>query len=377
MANERIFAQHVLRGKRFERGFIPVEVLPEIAEYRELIIDVAKALFLRRFPGRARVPRGFVARFTLGFTSIEQGCVIVPIKREAPSQMSLLPDVFDEARDLVNKTIEDIDRGLPLLPQFPKHLLLRFGSFGRYLRDDESLELRAGTASKGPRYTTAVRNKLITLAPKERQPINICGKIRAVDRGALTFAVQTSIGRIDGRYEPTLETDILDAFGEYGDPATYTISGIGRHDANGELKYIEQVFELQRVDEHVLAGPDIDSRMADLAKIEAGWYCGAGDPLDPEGLAWASDLLKRVVNEVGIPQPYIYPTPDGEIHAEWTFGTWEVGLILGLGQRNAIAIAVNTDGGASEDVEEAAPDTAASIVEFLAKYSQQGGSSDA
>jgi hypothetical protein len=53
------FVSLIFKGPRFGEAAMPLETLPELAAYRELIIETAKALFQARNSTRQRPPKGF------------------------------------------------------------------------------------------------------------------------------------------------------------------------------------------------------------------------------------------------------------------------------------------------------------------------------
>lgn len=76
-----------LTGSRFGQPGMPVEVLPELAAYRELVATVARELFLRRNPGRQRVPRGFTESFQLRLERVDKGSTIPVLERVSPESV--------------------------------------------------------------------------------------------------------------------------------------------------------------------------------------------------------------------------------------------------------------------------------------------------
>ena len=63
---ERIpFTTLVFQGPRFGEAAMPLEALPELAAYRDLLIAVAKSLFQADNPDRHRLPKGFESSFRL------------------------------------------------------------------------------------------------------------------------------------------------------------------------------------------------------------------------------------------------------------------------------------------------------------------------
>jgi hypothetical protein len=59
------------------------------------------------------------------------------------------------------------------------------------------------------------------------------------------------------------------------------------------------------------------SRLSELAAIEAGWLDhGEGEPVSPVALALTERLLSTLAS-LGTRVPYLFPTPDGGVNAEW------------------------------------------------------------
>ena len=79
---------------------------------------------------------------------------------------------------------------------------------------------------------------------------------------------------------------------------------------------------------------DVKTRLDDLAKLSAGWLDGKSEPLDPAALhVLAQDF--DTYFDPDLPLPYLYPTAEGGIQAEWTLRDWEVSLKIQLPARAA------------------------------------------
>lgn len=89
---------------------------------------------------------------------------------------------------------------------------------------------------------------------------------------------------------------------------------------------------------------DIDARLRELAQLQDGWLDGKGRALDSAAL----EKLARLFGEnfsSDLPEPHLYPTPEGNVQAEWTLGAWEVSLEIVLGDFSAEFHAVHTNTG--------------------------------
>jgi hypothetical protein len=115
---------------------------------------------------------------------------------------------------------------------------------------------------------------------------------------------------------------ILEAFDHYdsGGGNNVLLKGVVRRDRSGQFKAIESI-------EHVtpLDPLDVVLRLDELGRLQDGW-------LDGEGSAPSQTLLDDLKTafdhdfDPELPLPYLYPTLEGGIQAEWTINGWDVSL---------------------------------------------------
>ena len=67
------------------------------------------------------------------------------------------------------------------------------------------------------------------------------------------------------------------------------------------------------------------NRIEELRSLKNGWLDGKGRALSQEGLNWFADKFENNYPE-DLSLPYIYPTAEGGVQAEWTLGCHEVSL---------------------------------------------------
>src|SRR6187402_2014419 len=67
------FASVRFAGGRFDRHVIPFDILPDLSAYREVLIELAKAIYRRDYPEKTRLPKGFTASFQLALSGVTQG----------------------------------------------------------------------------------------------------------------------------------------------------------------------------------------------------------------------------------------------------------------------------------------------------------------
>ena len=378
------FVTHVLHGARFEQHSVPVDVLPELSAYRDLVVAVARALFFARNPTRKRVDRGFEDGFRLVLRAItDPGCAGCPLERVGSSsapQRSLFPtdgtaDVFEQARDLIAATIDAVGSGAEVPPGFPGEAAAAFNGFGRTLRDDEHIAIV--TAGRTVRYDRARRKRLVLLRETTYEDrCDVVGQVVAFDTDKKSFDLRTDDRRVQGR----LDALAKDAFDIVRTAAAHhelsvRITGTAAFDANDRLARfvkIDDVFYAD--DEGIRTELDVRKRLAVLAELEAGWLDGEGNKVDSAGLEWLANLLDQVEPAEPVARPYLYPTPEGGVLAEWSFPEAEVTAEFDLTQRRAEVVGTHVRSLATgrEEFELDQPAAFSRLIEYVTRFGPKG-----
>jgi hypothetical protein len=74
---------------------------------------------------------------------------------------------------------------------------------------------------------------------------------------------------------------------------------------------------------------DIDRRVAELSLLKDGWLDGQGSALDPERLRLAGTQFRTRLDPT-LPPPFLYPTLEGGLRAEWSLDAAEVSVDISL-----------------------------------------------
>lgn len=378
-SESEVFVTHVLKGARFEGHAVPLSVLPDLTAYRDLVLAVARALFFHENPERQRVPKNFDEGFDLVLRDIGQGSAILPLERlltaALPTQLPLLKprerDYFEKARDVVNQTIEAIRAGTPAPAEFPLEAVRCFNNFGRTLRDNESIEI-CGPHGRSPVvYNRQVRKKLVLLREGTYEDaVEITGRIVQFDIQRRTFGILDGDQAIAGSLEG-LGSDQLRAvrMAAVEDLRVYA-SGVGAYDQLDRLVRLITIKELSYAeDENLREKLDVARRLAALAELGEGWLDGAGVPVAPRILERLADLLKDG-EENGLPRPYLYPTPEGAVQAEWSFPGAEVSALFDFEVKIASCVGVHTKSGAKldEDIDLRDASGLGRMIAFVARF---------
>ncbi len=218
MASETTIELASLRfdGKRFAEHALDVECTQELIAYRALILECAKELWRRKYPGRVRLPKGFEDGFRVQFDRVEAGSVVVPLRRVRETEQAELDlgDEFDEAAALVDAAIAAADRDDLLPEQLPANVIPLFANFGRTLREDEVLFTRARGSNVEAPYTLKARARLAGwVGPTYEDTVDLVGEVRMANLGPGAFRLQiaeTGV-QVEGRFDTTQEALVLDA----------------------------------------------------------------------------------------------------------------------------------------------------------------------
>lgn len=344
-----------LVGERFQEHAIPLEMLKDLAVLEEMIIEVAKWLFIQDNPGRQRSPRGFTDGISLKLTGIAEGSAIPHIKLFVESKgvypVTLLPPVnqeyFEKARESIFSAINAASNDETITYHLPENLLGYFDRIGRGLRNNEALEFNPGNHDRPARLDKAIRRKLIfaSLQTQElTEDVTLHGMVPEADQNKMTFTLQMIDGiRVNAPLAPQHQKNIIKAFNGYQDGLRIQIQGIGRYDRYNRLLRIDDVEHIT-----ILDPLDVVSRLNEFRKLKDGWLDGCGIAPSHDALNWFSDRFENNFSD-DLPLPHLYPTEEGGVQAEWTLGQYEVSLDVDLRTHTGTWHNMNMESATSED----------------------------
>ncbi len=324
------FLKPRLLGRRFAEHTIPLELLKDFAALEEMLVEVAKREYRVANPGRSRTPKGFTKGFELHLTGVEPGSSVPVI---AVVFLALLPpaDVlyFERARDKIIEAIASVEQGRQ--PILAPELLRYFDRFGRGLREGEAMELMLADGQKTA-LTSEIRERLLQASQAEEwtEEVTLKGRIPEADQADLSFELELPDGvKLKAPLHEQHRETVLEAFKDYRRGQIVAIQGVIRRDRADRPKSFEAIEHVSALDPL-----DVETRLEELAKLKAGWLEGKGEPLDPAALrALAQDF--DTYFDPDLPLPYLYPTAEGGIQAEWSLDGWDVSLEIQLPARTA------------------------------------------
>jgi hypothetical protein len=366
------FLRPRLVGERFENRAIPLEVLKDLAVLEELIVEVAKSEFFKDHPDRKYSPRGFTDGIQLKLTGLEEGSTIPIISLDVAAS-SLFPlanqRYFEQAREAVVSAIGAAEQNRPVVEHLPEKTLSYFNRLGRTLRNGEAIEFTTAAHPIPARLTKDTRRRLLLASSTIKElteETSLRGTVPEADQDGMTFQVQIADGRkvrapiTEQHYET-----ILDAFNGYKSGIKILLQGIGRFNRNEKLLGFDSI-------EHVslLDARDVPARLDELRFLKPGWLDGQGEAPSHEGLDWLSQAFDRHYPD-DLPLPFVYPTLEGGLQAEWSIGPNEASLEIDLTTRRGgwHSLDAGTDGDESRDLDLAQPKDWQWVAERIAKLS--------
>ena len=332
-----------LHGERFAHHEVPLEVLKDFAAFEEMLIEVAKREYLTDHPGRIQIPRGFAKGLELRLAALEPESAKLSL---VLAGLSIADESYiARAHDKIVNTIANIDKDER--PELPPELMRYFDRFGRSLRKGESISFPRTGGGKTS-LTPEVREKLLCASQAEEwtEETLLKGRVSAADLADGEFELELINGtKLKAPLERQHNSTVVEALSGYRSHRMLAVKGVLRKDMSGLPKSIDS-------GEHVtiLDPLDIGRRLDELAALKDRWFNGKGVALDKTGLKILSEEFERNFDSE-LPLPYLYPTPEGGVLAEWALGEWAVSLEIQIPTQTAQFQALNLTSDASQDFE--------------------------
>ena len=347
-----LFLRLRLTGDRFEGHAIPLEFLKDLTVLGKMIVEVAKAEFFKEHRGYQGIPRGFTRGIELKLTGIEEGSAVAVISLDVvPSLQFWNLTYFERAREALIDMIGAAEQNRSITEYSSEKALRYFDRIVRSLRDDEAIEFTTPTRDTSAKLTKKSRQRLVpatvgdggptgetmisnmkseaipdALSIKElTKETTVRGTVPEADQDNMTFKIQLSNGqKVLAPIPPQQLGTILEAFSGYKGGMRVLLQGRGRFNRAKHLLGFDSTKDVR-------PDPlDITARLEELRSLKDGWLEGGGRALSHEGLDWLSRTFERYYPK-NLPLPYLYPTEEGGVQAEWSLGQKEVSLEIELG----------------------------------------------
>jgi hypothetical protein len=86
----------------------------------------------------------------------------------------------------------------------------------------------------------------------------------------------------------------------------------------------------------------VSARIDELRGLKPGWLDRAGDAPSPAFLDWLNQQFESRYPDA-VPLPYLYPTAEGGVQAEWSLGAHEISLEIDSDTHHAEWQALNLE----------------------------------
>lgn len=330
------FLKPTLRGERFEGHAVPLELLKDFSALEEMLVEVAKWKFKQEHPNRERTQRNFANGIELQLAGVEDGSAKLAIVIAFSSALLFHPSIpyFEQARgEIINAIALSADDRPQVLPT---RYLSYFDRFGRGLRSGESIEFahEGRTVSLNP----DIRKKLVHSAQVETwtEEAALRAKIYSANQPNDRFGFELSDGtRADAPLNNKYREVVLDALKGYPSGAFVLIQGVIQRDRKDHLTGFESIDHVTPLDPL-----DVSLRLEQMATLKDGWLDGKGHAPDKDNLTWLADMFDAYFNG-DLPLPYLYPTAEGGVQAEWSMNGREISLEIDLEKKLAEFQALN------------------------------------
>lgn len=319
------FLKPKLVGRRFDDHTLPLEILKDFAAFEEMLVEVAKRQYLSSNPHRTRAPKGFTKSLELHLSAIEDGSAIPVIML---TFATLFPSAeaayFQQAKEQIIDAIASVEVGQT--PAMSPDLLRYFDRFGRGLRPGEAMEFpraNGGVTS----LTQVTREKLLRASQAEEwtEEVTLKGRIPEADQADFCFEIELRDGvKLKAPLAEQHREVVLDAFKAYRQGQLVAVQGVIKRDRSHRAKGFESVEHITQLDPL-----DIETRLEELSTLEDGWLNGRGQGFDSDTLKGLAQDFDQYFNPE-LPLPYLYPTAEKGIQAEWSIGNWEISLNIDL-----------------------------------------------
>lgn len=334
---DKIFISPKLIGSRFEDHTLPVNILEDFTALEELLIEVAKEIYLSENINRKRVPKGFSDGVYLKLVEIGEGSSIAKFAiASAISLTSSLPlenlnnfAYFEKAKDKIVSIIESANNG-EISQEQDYRLISYFNKIGKNLLEDESIDFGYDYASKvssNAVLNKTIRKKLLLSGEQKTEysgSIKLFALIPEIDQKNNTFQIITEFGSIKCPLTENIKDTVFIAFNEYKNNTYISLKGTALFNWNDR---IQEITEIESMD--VLDPLDVSLRINNLLKLENNWYEGHGKALDKDHLTKFENLFNSYFdNKLSLPA--IFPKMDGNIQLEWKKDTKNIIVDINL-----------------------------------------------
>jgi hypothetical protein len=222
----------------------------------------------------------------------------------------------------------------------PTRVINAFKGIGRELTEEDSIEIGTRFSNNTIRLTkdssllmgeTFVGSSA-QIASLGSTDMAVSGRVSSADQLDRAFRMLLPDGRLaSAPLEHENRGIVLQAFDMYERGVQLHVEGIGTVRRTVPQLVFDTISHIHLVEPRT----DTASQITRLRSLDDGWLEGGGKAPSSEGLDWLSQAFDRHYS-TDLPTPYIYPTEEGCVQSEWTFGTIDINVRIDLSSRRAL-----------------------------------------
>jgi hypothetical protein len=319
-------------GARFDKHRLPLDVLPDLPAFRDLLVSYVKAEWRATHQKRIRLPRGFEKSITFDLAGIGEGSAVPMLEWDRQTAQLLLPDFKDALEGLVERAytqvIELIDGAADTMSAagLPPDTIRALNRFGSGLLEDEKIEFldRRGKDGNVVFLDSYRRKRLITRSRDSYETRfegigKLLGAEKAADGSNGLIAVNTELhGTIRVPVAPERVKEEFD--GSIDEDVQFRL--LIELDNKDVFKRVIEVFDVDLIDAALVGNLErCRERIQAIADLQDGWRDGDGNHVTQQAIVAAKRLLSARPQLAG--GYHIYPTEVGGILFEFVHSGWD------------------------------------------------------
>lgn len=338
-------------GARFAGGRIPLDVLPDLPIFRDLVIAIAKSRWLKEHSGRQRLPRGFNHSVAFDLIDIKDQSAGPQLQWNRQSALENAPELADEIGGLIQMAFSDAaqlfhgaanDRYPAALPA---DQLAALNKFGAALQPGERIEFISQSDPSGKViYLDSDRRKRLLTRVGETYNTRYSGTGTLVTSSSDGYIVVNTpeYGKITVPVPSDIVFEHYD--GNLGSDVQFELEIV--LDGNDHFRRIDRCIDVTIVDaSDAQEYRDAMSRVSELRLLKDGWLDGNGETIRQGAIKLARAILHRrpdiTKSKLGI-----FPTEEGGITMEFSKNGWEYAIEM-LPEGGIQTYGTEIDGGGS------------------------------
>jgi hypothetical protein len=325
---KRIFTLHYF-GDRFSNGRIPVEVLPDLPAFRELLLSYAKDEWRARHPKRKKLPKNFDKELSLSLFEIVDGSAVPQlewIRNTSQTEMFYLQDGIDEAVEAAYGNVIGLfenssHEGPPLDPE----KLRALNRFGVGLRDQEKIELTSRDGDQNVVSLDSLRRKQLITRGRETYQTRLNGLGELVGTSSPSGPSAQCFIHVQTSEHGTISipVDRLQLYEEFADSLNSEVQFelLAELDNNDKLRSVVDVYDVATVAGEDSSVSKAKARLEEIGHLADGWHNGEGKAISRISITRALDFVLDT-RALGI-DLRVYPTEIGGLLIDFEKQGWE------------------------------------------------------